>query len=44
LAESNYVEIGWSLWGVLPHLLPQRTWLTSTSARRVDAAPKGQCD
>ena len=22
-ARSNYVEIGWNLWGLLPHLLPQ---------------------
>ena len=22
-ARSNYVEIGWNLWGMLPHLLPQ---------------------
>jgi hypothetical protein len=21
--RSNYVEIGWNLWGLLPHLLPQ---------------------
>jgi hypothetical protein len=21
--ESNYVEIGWNPWGMLPHLLPQ---------------------
>jgi len=22
-ARSNYVEIGWDLWGALPHFLPQ---------------------
>jgi hypothetical protein len=24
-ARSNYVENGWNLWGMLPHLLPQRS-------------------
>lgn len=23
-AKSSYVEIGWNLWGMLPHLVPQR--------------------
>ncbi len=23
--DSSYVEIGWNLWGLLPHLLPQRS-------------------
>lgn len=23
-ARSNYVEIGWNLWGMLPRLLPQQ--------------------
>jgi len=31
-ARSNYVEIGWNLWGMLPHLLPQRN-------EAADAAP-----
>jgi hypothetical protein len=30
-AKSSYVGIGWSLWGFLPHFLPQR-------ARRQPAA------
>ena len=24
-ARMNYVEIGWNLWGFLPHFLPQRS-------------------
>jgi|GEM_PF-4167731 len=25
VAKSSYVEIGWNLWGTLPHFLPQRS-------------------
>lgn len=31
-ARSSYVEIGWNLWGTLPHFLPQRIALESTAA------------
>ena len=31
-AQSSYVEIGWNLWGTLPHFLPQQIALKRTAA------------
>ena len=39
-ARSDYVEIGWSLWGFLPHFLPSRTLhLLRRLSAQVRAAP-----
>jgi len=36
-ASSDYVETGWNLWGMLPHLLPQQTRLASKPERTEDS-------
>jgi hypothetical protein len=42
-ARSSYVGIGWSLWGFLPHFLPQHPQGTSSKRRRFRGVAFGAC-